>query len=109
MRRDLEIVKSNIQLTNEIIDNANPQDDVSKNEILRDMTTTLRGVEEKLRTYAFILGRLITDMGSNDEGLMSFCLELNDDLFKVNRSFKIFRPLIDTNHSKNIENLHLLE
>jgi hypothetical protein len=37
-------------LTNEIIDNANPQDDVTKNEILRDMTTTLRGVEEKLRT-----------------------------------------------------------
>jgi hypothetical protein len=51
-------------------------DDAGKNEILRDMTTTLRGVEEKLRN-------LITDMGNNDEGLMSFCLELNDDLLKV--------------------------
>jgi hypothetical protein len=26
-------------------------DDAGKNEILRDMTTTLRGVEEKLRKY----------------------------------------------------------
>lgn len=48
------------------------------------MTTTLRGVEEKLRKYCiFVLTSLITDMGNNDEGLMNFCLELNDDLLKV--------------------------
>lgn len=49
LKRDLEIVKSNIYLTNEIIDNSNPLDDQSKNEILRDMVSTLKGVEEKLR------------------------------------------------------------
>jgi len=37
------------------------------------MVATLKGVEEKLRN-------LITNMGGNDEGMMSYCLELNDDL-----------------------------
>ena len=60
----------------EIIDNTDPNDDVTKNDILSDLMKTLRGVEDKLRN-------LIQNMSGNDEGMMSYCLELNDDLVKV--------------------------
>lgn len=38
-----------MNLTNEIIDNTDPNDDVTKNDILSDLMKTLRGVEDKLR------------------------------------------------------------
>ena len=76
LKKDLEIVKSNINLTNEIIDSSNPSEDVSRNDILSDMMKTLKGVEDKL-------SNLITNMSGNDETMMSYCLELNDDLMKV--------------------------
>ena len=40
------------------------------------MIKTLKGVEDKLRS-------LITNMSGNDEVMMNYCLELNDDLLKV--------------------------
>ncbi|KAM3128596.1 hypothetical protein pb186bvf_019293 [Paramecium bursaria] len=76
LKKDLETVKSNMNLTNEIIDNTDPNDDVTKNDILSDLMKTLRGVEDKLRN-------LIQNMSGNDEGMMSYCLELNDDLVKT--------------------------
>lgn len=45
------------------------------------MVKTLKGVEDKLRS-------LITNMTGNDEVMMSYCLELNDDLMKVKYIFK---------------------
>jgi hypothetical protein len=81
LKKDLEIVKSNINLTNEIIDSTDPNEDVLKNDILSDMMKTLKGVEDKLRN-------LITNMSGNDETMMSYCLELNDDLMKVLILFK---------------------
>jgi hypothetical protein len=48
LKKDLEIVKSNMHLTNEIIDNQNPAEDATKNEILNEMIKTLKGVEGKL-------------------------------------------------------------
>jgi hypothetical protein len=47
-------------------------------------------------------------MSANDEGMMSYCLELNDDLMKV-RCFVQRRLSIDMKLSKNIENQSLLE
>lgn len=40
------------------------------------MIKTLKGVEDKLRN-------LITNMSGSDEVMMSYCLELNDDLMKT--------------------------
>ena len=51
-----------------------------KNDILTDMMKTLKGVEDKLRS-------LITNRSGNDESMMSYCLELNDDLMKVQKKF----------------------
>ena len=51
-------------------------EDVTKNDILNEMIRTLKGVEGKLQN-------LITNMSANDEGMMSYCLELNDDLMKT--------------------------
>lgn len=72
-----------MHLTNEIIDNSNPAEDATKNEILNEMIKTLKGVEGKLQN-------LITNMSANDEGMMSYCLELNDDLMKVVCCYFIF-------------------
>ena len=41
-----------------------------------DLIKTLHGVEDKMRN-------LITNMPGSDESMMSYCLELNDDLIKV--------------------------
>lgn len=54
-------------------------------------------MEEKLRN-------LITNMSANDEGLMSYCLELNDDLMKVYINI-ILRHLKDMKHL-NLEESH---
>ena len=43
------------------------------------MIKTLKGVEDKLRN-------LITNMSGSDEVMMSYCLELNDDLIKINKN-----------------------
>jgi hypothetical protein len=40
------------------------------------MIKTLRGVEDKLKG-------VITNLSTDDEVMMSYCLELNDDLLKV--------------------------
>ena len=66
------------------------------------MVKTLRGVEDKLRS-------LITNMSGNDEVMMSYCLELNDDLMKVHFLYILLnRHLNDMKQLRNIGNLYLL-
>ena len=103
LKKDLEIVKSNINLTNEIIDSSNPSEDVSRNDILSDMMKTLKGVEDKL-------SNLITNMSGNDETMMSYCLELNDDLMKVHNSIincRLFNAMMPLRNTINLFHLRL--
>ena len=72
-------MKGNINLTNEIIDAANPREDPKKNEILSDLITTLKSMEEKLF-------ELISTI--DDEGMMNITLLINDDLHKTLGRYK---------------------
>eukprot|EP00357_Protocruzia_adherens_P011590 CAMPEP_0115041390 /NCGR_PEP_ID=MMETSP0216-20121206/45490_1 /TAXON_ID=223996 /ORGANISM="Protocruzia adherens, Strain Boccale" /LENGTH=465 /DNA_ID=CAMNT_0002423001 /DNA_START=54 /DNA_END=1447 /DNA_ORIENTATION=+ len=68
---DLQIVKDNIVLTNQMIDAADPSDDVNTNEVLKELVQTLKGRETKLMN-------LIASI--EEEDVMNFCLNINDDL-----------------------------
>ena len=67
----MNLVKGNINFTNEIIDQATPGE---KNETLNDMFKTLAGLEPKLIN-------MIAQI--DDESVMSMCLLVNDDLHKT--------------------------
>ena len=79
MKADLEVVKGNINLTNELIDAADPSANVNLNDVLVEMVSTLRGMEEKMYS-------LISAM--DDEGMMNLTLLINDDLNKTLARFK---------------------
>jgi len=49
-----------------------------------DLIKTLHGVEDKMRN-------LITNMPGSDESMMSYCLELNDDLIKTFDRFETIK------------------
>lgn len=65
------MVKGNIILTNEMIDAADPDDDVSENEVLKEMVQTISGMENKLFE---LIGKM------KNEDMMNMALGLNDDL-----------------------------
>ncbi len=65
---DMNLVKGNINLTNEIIDSVSPGE---KNETLTDLFNTLTAMEPKLFS---LIGQV------ENEEVMSVCLLVNDDL-----------------------------
>ena len=65
---DMNLVKGNINLTNEIIDSVSPGE---KNETLSDLFNTLTAMEPKLFS---LIGQV------ENEEVMSVCLLVNDDL-----------------------------
>jgi hypothetical protein len=67
----MNLVKGNINFTNEIIDQATPGE---KNDTLNDMFKTLASLEPKLIN-------MIAQI--DDESVMSMCLIVNDDLHKT--------------------------
>lgn len=71
LKGDLDVVKGNIILTNEMIDAADPDDDVSENEVLKEMVQTISGMENKLFE---LIGKM------KNEDMMNMALGLNDDL-----------------------------
>jgi hypothetical protein len=64
----MNLVKGNINLTNEIIDSVSPGE---KNETLTDLFNTLTAMEPKLFS---LIGQV------ENEEVMSVCLLVNDDL-----------------------------
>jgi hypothetical protein len=65
---DMNLVKGNINLTNEIIDGLQPSE---KSETLVDLVNTLQSMESKLMN---LIGQI------ENEDAMSVCLLVNDDL-----------------------------
>lgn len=65
---DMNLVKGNINLTNEIIDGLNPGD---SSETLIDLVNTLTSMEPKLMN---LIGQI------ENEDAMNVCLLVNDDL-----------------------------
>lgn len=74
LKEDLDIVKGNINLTNEIIDACDPKDSVRNNDILSELMSTLRNMEQKLF-------QMIASM--DNEAMMNIALLINDDLHKT--------------------------
>ena len=66
---DMNLVKGNINLTNEIIDTLPPGE--RKNEVLQDLYSTLQQMEPKLSD-------LISQV--DNEPVLQVCLLVNDDL-----------------------------
>lgn len=67
----MNLVKGNINFTNEIIDQVSPGE---KNETLNDLVNTLTSMEPKLFT---LIGQI------ENEEVMTICLLVNDDLQKT--------------------------
>lgn len=71
------MVLENIVLANEMIDGCDPRDDISENESLIDVITSIKNMEQKLENLCFKL---------KNEEVMNYLLKLNDDLKQtVNR------------------------
>ena len=76
---DMNLVKGNINLTNEIIDGMQPGE---KNETLTDLVNTLTSMEPKLFT---LIGQV------ENEEVMNTCLLVNDDLQKTFKRYHAVR------------------
>jgi hypothetical protein len=82
LKKDLDVVKQNIQLTNEMIDAHDPREDAKNNDILTELVQTLKGMENKLRDFI---------AKQSDEEVLNYVLELNDDLNKTFERYKAIR------------------
>ena len=71
---DLNLVKGNINLTNEMIDASAPGSETKENEVLKELISTLKGMEENLF-------KLVSSV--NNEQVMNMTLLINDDLHKT--------------------------
>ena len=75
----MNLVKGNINFTNEIIDQSTPGE---KSETLNDLFRTLTQLEPKLIN-------MITQI--DDESVMSMCLIVNDDLHKTFERYRAIK------------------
>ena len=71
LKGQLDVVLENILLANEMIDGCDPRDDMSENEPLIDVITSIQNMETKLENLCFKL---------KNEEVMNYLLKLNDDL-----------------------------
>lgn len=71
---DMNLVKGNINLTNEIIDTSKPSDISKGDSPINDLVKTLKDMEPKLFELVATL---------EDEEMMKVCLLVNDDLHKT--------------------------
>jgi len=68
---DMNLVKGNINFTNEMLDSMKPGPEAKKNETVNDLVKTLTDMEPKLFT---LIGKV------ENEDMMNACLIVNDDL-----------------------------
>jgi hypothetical protein len=71
---DMNLVKGNINLTNEIIDTSKPADLAKEDNPITDLVRALKDMEPKLFELVATL---------EDEEMMKVCLLVNDDLHKT--------------------------
>ena len=71
---DMNLVKGNINLTNEMMDVSLPRDLASEDNPVNDLMKTLREMEPKLI-------QLVSNM--DDDVMLNVCLLVNDDLHKT--------------------------
>ncbi|CAG9333142.1 unnamed protein product [Blepharisma stoltei] len=71
LKKDLEIVKENTTIVNEMIDAASPHENVAKNDTLTELVATLRAMNSKLI-------KLITNL--EDEEMTAYCIGIKDDV-----------------------------
>jgi hypothetical protein len=76
---DLNLVKGNINLTNEMIECSKPGTETKENELIKELVQTLKGMEENLI-------KLITTV--DHEVVMNMTLLINDDLNKTMSRYK---------------------
>lgn len=92
---DMNLVKGNINLTNEIIDSIKTGE---KNETLTDLFNTLTSMEPKLFT---LIGQI------ENEEVMTVCLLVNDDLQKTFKRYHAIKegrrvePFVPGESTKN--------
>jgi len=79
----MNLVKGNINFTNEMLDGMKPGPEAKQNETVNDLVKTLTDMEPKLFT---LIGKV------EHEDVMSVCLVVNDDLQKT---FKRWHDLQD--------------
>jgi len=70
----MNLVKGNINLTNEIIDTSKPADLQKEDNPVNDLIQTLKSMESKMFELIATL---------DDEEMMKVCLLVNDDLHKT--------------------------
>lgn len=91
----MNLVKGNINFTNEIIDQVSPGE---SNETLNDLINTLTSMEQKLFT---LIGQI------ENEEVMTICLLVNDDLQKTFKRYHAVKegrrvdPFIPGESTKN--------
>lgn len=68
---DMNLVKGNINFTNEMLDSMTPGPEAKQNETVNDLVKTLTDMEPKLFT---LIGKV------ENEDVMNVCLIVNDDL-----------------------------
>ena len=76
---DLNLIKGNINLTNEMIDASKPGPEVVENDLIKELVKTLKGMEENLI-------KLISSV--EHEVVMNMTLLINDDLHKTLARYK---------------------
>jgi len=81
LKKDLELVRQNVNLTNEMIDAHDIREDVRKNDVLTDLMQTLKAMEHKLRDFI---------EKQTEEETLNFLLQLNDD---INLTFERYKDI----------------
>jgi len=78
----MNLLKGNINFTNEIIDTMRSRDDLKGNDTLIDLLKALKEMEPKLF-------ELISD--TDNENILNLCLMVNEDMQKTFDRFKIIK------------------
>lgn len=74
-------MQGNICLINDMLNIIQPGESISQNDAIRDLVKRILESQKKLQ-------ELITNNEIQDEKIMQFCLDLNDDCMNVLRKYK---------------------
>jgi hypothetical protein len=81
--KQLNLLKGNINLTNEMLDNTNSRQELKENSVLLDLLKTMKEMEPKIFD--------LIQNNDGDEDVMSCCLLVNEDMQKTFQRFKAIK------------------
>ena len=81
--KQLNLLKGNINLTNEMLDNTNSRQELKENSVLLDLLKTMKEMEPKIFD--------LIQNNDGDEDIMSCCLLVNEDMQKTFQRFKAIK------------------